>query len=100
MTAPNRLWAVTKIAHPALRDVREDCPHCLALTETAISHAAATGSTGATFVESKGDSEHSVTVTSCIQVVVRLGELDAADVTVTADGIVDFCSPPRPSGGR
>lgn len=58
MTAPITTWAVTKLAHPAVRDFRPECADCIALTETAITHAAVTGSVGATCSEG----EHSVTV--------------------------------------
>ena len=61
-------WVVTKIMHPGLRDVRPDCTDCLALAESAAIHARVTGSTGATFGESRNGVEHSVTVARAIAV--------------------------------
>lgn len=86
MTAPDTLWAVTEIAHPALRDVREDCPECLALTAAAITNAAVTGSTGSTYTTSRvGGEEHSVTVTRAVTVTIRRagGETGPVDETFT-----------------
>lgn len=51
-------FGITDIAHPGARDWKPNCPECLALTESAVVHAQATGSRGATY--STGD--HSVTV--------------------------------------
>ena len=93
MTAPDALWAVTKIAHPALRDVRPDCEHCLALTETAISHAAVTGSVGATYSEPKDGEEHSVTVARAVTAVVRSGIFETPDITVRAADITRLVAP-------
>jgi hypothetical protein len=67
-------WAVTRIEHPALRGVREDCADCLALTDSAITHAGATGSSGCTYSDDRtrtGGQLHSVTVARVIQVVTR-----------------------------
>lgn len=89
MTAPASLWAVTAVAHPALRDVRGNCDACLALTEAAISHAAATGSVGATYAER----EHSVTVARAVTAVARPGGLDSPDVTVDADSLIRAVGP-------
>lgn len=63
------LFGVTTIAHPALRDVREDCADCLALVESAAVHARVTGSVGATYE----DGGHSATVARLITVI----DLDA-----------------------
>lgn len=65
----NKTWAVTAIAHPALRDVRDDCEKCLSLTEAAITDARVTGSRGAAYSEVRGDVEHSVTVARAITTV-------------------------------
>lgn len=45
-------WTITKTAHP-------DCPDCTTLKESAVIHARATGSTGATYATN----DHSCTVT-------------------------------------
>lgn len=58
VTDPARMWAVTGLQHPAVRDWRPVCEECLALTDDAITDARITGSVGATRVE-RG---HSVTV--------------------------------------
>lgn len=65
MAAAPALFAVTAIAHPALRDVRDDCTDCLALAEPAAAHARVLGSRGATY----GDGDHSATVTRAITTV-------------------------------
>lgn len=74
MAAPMTQWAVTAIAHPALRGVREDCPDCLALADLAITMARVTGSTGGTDTDSRSGSlisPHSVTVARAITVIER-----------------------------
>lgn len=58
ITRPDLTWAVTKLEHPALRDVSDVCDRCLAHVDSAIAHARVTGSVGATY----GDGTHSVTV--------------------------------------
>lgn len=67
------VWAVTKLAHPAVRDYRDDCPECLALVDQAISHAQATGSKGATYGVGAAEQadNHSATVARALQVVFR-----------------------------
>lgn len=72
MAAPVQTWAVTAIAHPALRDVREDCQDCLALADAAVTDARITGSTGATHIVRHVDgTEHSATVARAITTLVR-----------------------------
>lgn len=63
------VWAVTEIAHPALRGVSEDCEKCLSLTQSAVTHARVTGSVGATYevVDTTDGETHSVTVTRAIR---------------------------------
>lgn len=43
-------FAVTEVAHPALRDVRGECVDCLSAARDAAVHARVTGSTGANYV--------------------------------------------------
>lgn len=73
MAAPTTTWAVTGIEHPALRGVNEDCAECLALVDSAITHAAVTGSTGATMARegAGGKDRHSATVARAVAVVER-----------------------------
>ena len=74
------MWAITAVEHPALRGVRDDCEHCLALAPQAVSIARATGSTGARATDQRrrnGDgvlvAEHSATVTRIIAVLPEEG---------------------------
>lgn len=68
MSTTEQSWAVTEVAHPALRDVREKvCADCLALAESAVTYAAVTGSRGGSY-DSAG---HSATVTRALAVIVR-----------------------------
>lgn len=71
MTAPKIDWAVTEIAHPAVRDVRDDCEDCLALVDDAIATARATGSVGANVERHSGEELHSVSVRRAIAVITR-----------------------------
>jgi len=66
------LWAVTAIEHPGLRDVSRDCESCLALAETAIAYARATGARGVTHRDENAapnKAAHSVTVARALKVV-------------------------------
>lgn len=63
ITRPDLTWAVTKLEHPALRDVREEpCDLCLAHVDSAIAHARVTGSVGATYGVTGSGGDHGVTV--------------------------------------
>lgn len=76
MACTPTLWAVTALAHPALREVREDCPVCLALADEAIALARVTGSVGATvrhvaLARTNDETVHSVTVARAVDVLTR-----------------------------
>lgn len=79
MTYTPTEWAVTRIAHPALRDVCGNCRVCLDLADEAITMALLTGAVGATVelvigatVEHvNGDDRHSCTVARAIDVITR-----------------------------
>lgn len=57
-------YAVTDIAHPALRDVRDACQDCLDLAHDAAVTARVTGSVGSTYASGT----HSATVKRAITV--------------------------------
>ena len=60
-------WAVTGLAHPAVREYRAACLDCLAQVRSAIVQARITGSTGATFaVEDTDGTTHSATVARAV----------------------------------
>lgn len=71
MTYTPTEWAVTRIAHPALRDVCGNCRVCLDLADEAITMALVTGSVGATYEHVTGTDRHSCTVTRAIDVITR-----------------------------
>ncbi len=66
----NTKFVITDIAHPGLRDVKDNCPECLALAHDAVLSATLTGSRGATYgeVSADGTTRHLVTVTRALVV--------------------------------